>query len=88
MSHENAEILRRFYESWGRRDFDAALECADTDVEFDWSESRAPFRGIYRGHGGLALYATEMQEAWEQFSLEVDEVIECDREQLITVKPA
>ena len=37
------------------------------------------------GHEGLTRFWTELQEAWEEFSLELVEVVECDRERLVAV---
>jgi ketosteroid isomerase-like protein len=82
MSHE--EIVRRFYESWTRGDIDSVLECAHAEIEFDWSDSRAPFKGIYRGHEGVFRASIEIWEAWDEFRLEIDDVIECGPERLIT----
>ena len=51
MAAHNVEIVRRFLElASGDRDFDAAMELAHPDAEFDWSNSRAPYRGVYRGY--------------------------------------
>ena len=85
MSQENVEIVRRFYDSWNKQDLDGVLECADAEIEFDWSASRAPFRGIYVGHEGLTRFWTEVRDAWEVFHLEIAEVVECDPERLLTV---
>ena len=49
MSSENPiELVRRFHEGWREEDLDTVLDCIHPDMEFDWSESRAPFRGVYR----------------------------------------
>jgi ketosteroid isomerase-like protein len=85
MSQENVELIRRFEDSWARRDLEAALECVHTDMEFDWSASMGPFKGTYKGHDGLARFWTEMLDVFERFSPEMVEVIECGPEELITV---
>jgi ketosteroid isomerase-like protein len=85
MLQENAEIVRRFYERWSKQDLDGVLECAHPEIEFDWSASRAPFGGVYTGHEGLTRFWTELRDAWEEFSLEIVEVVECDGERLVTV---
>jgi ketosteroid isomerase-like protein len=77
--------VRRFYESWNNQDLDGVLECADAEIAFDWSASRAPFKGIYVGHEGLTRFWTELHDAWEEFRLEIVEVVDCDRERLVTV---
>jgi|SRR6188474_3954143 uncharacterized protein len=85
MSQENVEIVRRFEHSWSRQDLDAALECVDSEMEFDWSDSMGPFRGTYKGHEGIAEFWAQMLDAWEHFSPEMEEAIECGAEDLITV---
>jgi ketosteroid isomerase-like protein len=85
MSQENVEIVRRFYKCWTNRDFDGVLECSDPDVLFDWSESRSPYTGVYAGHEGLMEFRTELEEAFEGFSVEALDTIELDSERLVTV---
>jgi ketosteroid isomerase-like protein len=82
---ENAETVRRFTESWTNRELERVLECAGEEIEFDWSGSRSPFRGVYKGHDGLIQYWADQEEAWSEFSVEIVEVIPCDRERLVTV---
>jgi ketosteroid isomerase-like protein len=85
MSQENVEIVRRFYECWTNRDFDGVLECSDPDVLFDWSESRSPYTGVYAGHEGVMEFRQELEEAFDDFSVEAVDVIELDSERLVTV---
>ena len=60
MSQENVEIVRRSIEAWNARDMAAFLAEFHRDAELDWSRSRAPFRGVYRGRA-------EQQRFWEVF---------------------
>jgi ketosteroid isomerase-like protein len=85
MSQENVELVRRFEESWAASDLDAALECVHAEMEFDWSDSMGPFAGTYRGWDGLTRFWTEMLEAWEHFSPEMEEVIDIGPNRLITL---
>jgi ketosteroid isomerase-like protein len=85
MSQENVEIVRRFFERWTKQDLDGVLDCAHGEFEFDWSASRAPFGGIYTGHEGFRRWWTEHNDVWEEFRLEVVEVIESGDERVITV---
>ena len=85
MSQQNVELVQRFEDSWTRRDLESALECVDAEMEFDWSASMGPLKGTYKGHDGLARFWTEMLDAFEHFSPEMVEVIECGPEELITV---
>jgi ketosteroid isomerase-like protein len=74
---ENIELVRRFEQGWSKRDLDAVLECVDDGVEFDWSESRSPFVGNYRGRDGVTRFFRDMLDAWEEFSPEAEEFVEC-----------
>lgn len=85
MSREHVEIVRQFYECWTNQDFDGVLECADAEVCFDWSESRSPYRGIYTGHEGVMEFRKELEEAFDDFSVEAVDTIELDFERLVTV---
>ena len=46
MSEKNIDKLRRAYEAFNRRDFDAALVIAHPDVEFSPPGDQPPYRGI------------------------------------------
>jgi ketosteroid isomerase-like protein len=60
MSQENVEIVRRSIEAWNRRDMGAFLAFYHRDAELDWSRSRAPFKGVYRGRD-------EQEDFWGVF---------------------
>jgi ketosteroid isomerase-like protein len=85
MSKENVEVVRRFYERWTNQDLDGVLDCAHAEFEFDWSASQAPFGAIYIGHEGFRRFWIEHNDAWEEFTLEIPEVVECAHDQVITV---
>jgi ketosteroid isomerase-like protein len=85
MSEENTEVVRRFYECWTNQDLDGVLEYVDADLELDWSSSRSPLCAIYEGHDGLMQFWAEQEDAWEDFSLELAEVVPCDAERLVAV---
>ena len=81
---EGAELTRRFTASWANGDRENLLSCAHEDMEFDWSDSRSPFRGTYLGHTGLLRLWAEMWEAWSEISIEVQEATECGPGRLVT----
>jgi ketosteroid isomerase-like protein len=86
MSRNNEDLVRRFLtEIATRRDSNAALACAHADINVDWSDSRAPYSGTYRGHEGVMQFWTGLWDAWDEFSPEIEEVIECGRDRLVTV---
>ncbi len=47
MSEENVEIVRAALDAYNRGDFEAMLKHASPDLEFDWSRSISPQRGVY-----------------------------------------
>jgi ketosteroid isomerase-like protein len=64
------DIVRRFYACWTNRDFDGALQCADPDVRFDWSESQSPYSDVYVGHEGVTEFRNGLEDAFDDFSVE------------------
>jgi ketosteroid isomerase-like protein len=81
----NLDLVRRFCEGWSRMDLADVLACADPEIEFDWTGSRAPDRDVYKGHGGLSRFWAEQMEAFDQFTVEVVEAITIDHERLVAV---
>jgi len=75
MSVDHVALVQRFLDCWNRRDLAAALSCVDPDIEFDWSESRGPFSGIYTGRNGIKRFWSDMLDAWDTFHLELEEGI-------------
>jgi ketosteroid isomerase-like protein len=85
MTDQNTDIVRHFYDHLSEDHYDSALTVIDPDMVFDWSESRAPWRGVYHGHQGMRKLWDEQHEAWENFRLDLVEAIEIDTERVVTV---
>ena len=84
MTAANVEVLHRFWELGTlRREFDAALALVTDDVEFDWSDSRAPYRGIFRGRDELRSAWSAWLDAWDEWATEFTESIEVDAETVV-----
>jgi ketosteroid isomerase-like protein len=85
MSNEKEDLVRRFTEeAWRDKDLSAALACAHPEIEIDWSTSLSPFKGIYHGHAGLERFWESLWEAWDEFTPEIEESIECGPDRLVT----
>ncbi len=67
MSEENVETVRRHNEAWNRRELATWLASFHPDGEIDWSRSRGPLKGVYRGHGELEVF-------WDAFWSTFDDV--------------
>ena len=52
MSQENVEIVRRLIDAQNRDDLAESLRLYSPEAEIDWSRSKGPLRGVYRGHVG------------------------------------
>ena len=79
MSEENVELVREGIEAFNRGDIDWLLERIDEDFVFDWSRSRSPLRGVYRGQDGVAGFIREHWSAFEEFVIEPWEFIDRGR---------
>ena len=70
MSQENVEVVQRHVEAWNRRDLGAYLASFASDAEIDWSRSRGPHKGVYRGHGEIEAFWDVWWSTFEDVQLE------------------
>ncbi len=79
MSAENVEIVRRATDAYNRRDLDGIVESWAPDAVLDWSSSRGPDAGVYRGRDEIRAFAKRFFEAWDEVRIEfVDEPAEIE----------
>jgi ketosteroid isomerase-like protein len=72
MSEEN--VVRRAAEFWVTRDFSPMTELFDSEVVIDLS--RNVFNpDIYRGYDGVRRYVEVVDEMWDDFTVELQEVV-------------
>jgi ketosteroid isomerase-like protein len=71
MSEENVETVRRHTESWNRRDLTTWLDSFSSGGEIDWSRSRGPLKGVYRGHGELEIFWDAFWSTFEDVQVEM-----------------
>jgi ketosteroid isomerase-like protein len=84
MWEENVEAVREALDHWERGDWAAAAELFDPEVEVVYSATAFPDGGTYRG-GRVALEAwSRWLEVWDQFSMELEDVIQAD-EQIVSL---
>jgi uncharacterized protein len=77
MSQENVGIAKRAYAAFNRRDFDAALEAPDPDIE--WHQiTQFPDRAVYRGRAEMRdrFWNQQLVEQFGDFHIEVDEFLD------------
>jgi ketosteroid isomerase-like protein len=83
MSRENVEIVRRGFEAWNRRDLTTWLTLYHPDAEIDWSRSRSPFKGVYRGHREMETFCEVFWSTFEDVQLETHDFIEAGSEVVV-----
>jgi ketosteroid isomerase-like protein len=69
MSQENVEIVRKLFDTFARRDHEAAFAYYDAEIEWDASRAResgdVDTAGVYLGHDGVRAYWRRWLSAWE-----------------------
>jgi ketosteroid isomerase-like protein len=72
----NVELVRRGIEAFNTGDFETMLELGRAeDFEYDWTRSRGPNSGIYRGVEGLREFVQDQWSTFEEVTLEAHEFI-------------
>jgi ketosteroid isomerase-like protein len=80
MSQENVDAVRQVYAYWERGQWAASADLFDPGLEVVYSTSAFPDAGTYRG-GRVALHAwSRWLEAWEEFSVELVDLVEAGEE--------
>jgi len=73
---EQPEVVKRFFEARKRHDLEGELAELHEAVVWDMSNSRSPYRGLYRGHDGFRQIRREAFEAWADVRREPQAFIE------------
>jgi len=82
---ENVEVVRRMIDAFNRGDLDAVLDGSSDDFEFDFSHSRGPLSGVYRGTDDARDFLTAFFEPWAALDVELEELIELGGDRVLTV---
>jgi ketosteroid isomerase-like protein len=73
MSEENVEIVRRGYDTWNRRDFDATIALIDPEIEWTMmGTTRFMAEGTYHGHDGIREFWRLLIEPWAELHIEIE----------------
>ena len=73
MSQENVELVRRAYEALNAGDIDTLVSLCHKDFELDMSD-RVLNPERYRGHEGIRRFYAGVQDPWERYVWEVEEL--------------
>jgi ketosteroid isomerase-like protein len=83
VSGDNVETVRRHTEAWNRRDLAAWLALSSSAAEIDWSESRGPLKGLYRGHRELEVFWDAFWSTFEDVHVEMHGFTEAGSEVVV-----
>ena len=75
---EKAEVVRRVFEALARREVEAAVEWFDPGVEFDFTRSRGPGRGMYVGRSEVQKNYEDVLGTWTEWVVEPHDFVETD----------
>jgi ketosteroid isomerase-like protein len=75
VSAENVELLRRYYDSWNRGDFDSVVSALSEDVEW-LGHPRLPEPGPYTEPAAVGRWMEQFREAWGELHAEPVELLE------------
>jgi len=84
MGESNVAIARNKAEGFATGDAEKALRDVSPDVVYDQSQN-SPEGGEFHGHEGLAQGLAEWVESWEDYSVEVVEVIAAGDDKVVVV---
>jgi ketosteroid isomerase-like protein len=75
MSQENVEATAAWMAALNQGEIAALLAIADPSVEYaSYLASVSGGAGAYRGHDGIRQFLRDLEEAWDWFRVEVDEL--------------
>jgi ketosteroid isomerase-like protein len=83
MSEESVETVRRHIEAWNRRDLATWLAFFPSAGEIDWSRSRGPLKGVYRGEGELRIFWHAFWSTFEDVQLDMHRFTEVGSEVVV-----
>jgi ketosteroid isomerase-like protein len=73
MSQENVEIVRRAHEALNAGNIDELVTLCHHDFQLDMSD-RVFNPATYQGHDGIRQFYSEVQEVWERYVWEPEEM--------------
>ena len=73
---EKADAVRRVVDAINRVDLDAFADAVSEDFEIDFSNSRSPMSGVYRGQDQAREFLRSFLEPWETLEFATKELID------------
>ena len=83
MSRENVEVVERMYEAYFGNDLETAVSSYAPDVE--WDGTNLPDGKVGRGIEAIADHLARWSAMWENWNVEVEEIIDAGGEQVVVI---
>jgi ketosteroid isomerase-like protein len=84
MSRQNVEVVRKGFDAYQQGDWEGLVRDADPDIEVvqppDFPEARS-----YHGHPGLVEVLSWWPSQWENFHVELTEVLDANDDRVVWV---
>jgi len=75
VTESNADVVRRMFAAFAKRDLEAMVATMGDDVEFLPVTANLTTGGVpYRGHEGIARYMQDVEEVWPQLRIYPDDI--------------
>src|ERR1700751_3129718 len=74
MSQANVEMARRANDAFNRRDVDAFMEWATSDIEFTAAMIGTVARGSFRGREGIEALFADIRDTWDEHRMVIEEI--------------
>ena len=84
MSEENVEAIRETYAAWKRGDIEWMIERSDPEIEII-QPPEVPDSKTYRGHAGVRETFEDWPKQWDEFRVELVDVIDVSETQTFSV---
>ena len=82
MASANVDLVQSIFAGWERGDY-SSTEWAHPEIEFATADGPTP--GSWRGQAGMAGWARDWINAWEDFRIRVNEYRELDDERVLVL---
>jgi ketosteroid isomerase-like protein len=82
---ESVELVRHLIDRLNHGDYEALVRASSEDFELDFSASRGPLSGFYRGREGSREFWAAFSEPWESLEWDPEEIVEIDDGRVLTV---
>jgi ketosteroid isomerase-like protein len=79
------ELILRVYSAASAEQVDEYLDTTHPDGVADWSRSRGPYMGVYRGRDEVVRFFAAVREAWGEFEYFHDELIDAGPDRIVRV---